>query len=273
MLHIRPECHPVGHILPLVLVLPHAFLALFDERLDAVLFDGGFAVQMEHFFHFQLHRQAMGIPPRLAQHILALHGLEPGDQVLDSAGFDMADMRPAVRRGRPVKEREALLPLVMVEGLFDDAVLLPEFQHLFFAPHEIHIRRNLLIHAFPLQQPFAVQKNRPVKTGRKFIRGTTLFGEAFYGNAHSFALYRERPRSPGKRRLRRGSCSGVICFRSPAARLAPPRVRLGWKNEAVPVIAMTIRLCGYGPIIPSAEKKVKGRQENIGQMLGDSLDT
>ena len=144
--HISPEANAVGHLLPLVLVLPDALLALLDEGFDAVSFDLGLAVQTEDLFDLQLNRQAMGIPAGLAQHVLALHGLEARNQVLDGAGLDMADVGTAVRRGRAIKESEALSAVTMVEALLDDVVLLPELQHRFFAFHKVHVRRYFAIH-------------------------------------------------------------------------------------------------------------------------------
>ena len=146
MLHIRPIADPVGHFLPLVLILPDAFLALFNEGFDAVGFDLGLAVQTQLLFHFQLHGQAMGVPAGLAQHVLALHGLEPGNQILDGAGLDMADMGTAVGGRRAVKERKAFRAVPAVEALFNDALFLPQAERFFFALHKLHVRWNLAIH-------------------------------------------------------------------------------------------------------------------------------
>ena len=86
VVHIGPEAHALAHALPFALVFPHALFALGDERFHAILLDLILAVQAERLFHFQFHGQAMRIPAGLAQHLLALHGLVAGDQVLHRAG-------------------------------------------------------------------------------------------------------------------------------------------------------------------------------------------
>ena len=146
MLHVRPVADPVRHFFPFMLVFPDAFLALLDEGLDTVGLDLRLAVQTQLLFHFQLHGQAVGVPPGLAQHILALHGLEPGNQILDGPGLDMADMGAAVSRRRAVKERKAFRAVPAVEALFDDALFFPQAERFFFALHKLHVRWNLAIH-------------------------------------------------------------------------------------------------------------------------------
>ena len=129
-----------------MLVFPDAFLALLDEGLDTVGLDLRLAVQTQLLFHFQLHRKTVGVPPGLAQHILALHGLETRDQILDGAGLDMADMGTAVGGRRAVKERKAFRAVPAVEALFNDALFLPQAERFFFALHKLHVRWNLAIH-------------------------------------------------------------------------------------------------------------------------------
>ena len=159
MLHIHPEAHALGHVLPQMQVLPYAFLAFLDEGLDAVLLDLGLAVQAQLLFHFQLHRQAVGIPARDAQHVFALHGLIAGDQILDGAGQHVADVGLAVGGRRAVKEGEVLPPIPQMEALFLDAVLLPEGQHFLFAGGEVHVSRHFFVHSSCSFQ----QMKRPVR--------------------------------------------------------------------------------------------------------------
>ena len=147
VVHVRPEADAVGHLFPLALVLPDGFFALLDERLDAVLFNLLLAVQAQQLFHFQLHRQAVGVPTGLAQNVLALHGLIAGNEVFDGAGFDVADVGLAVGRGRAVEEGKFLAALAVFDGFFKDAVVLPERFDLGLALDEIEIRGNLFKHA------------------------------------------------------------------------------------------------------------------------------
>ena len=148
VVHIRPVAHAVAHLLPLGLIFPDGLLALLDERLHAVLFDLFLAVKAEEFFHLKLHRQAMGIPARLAQHVVALHGAVTGDDVLDGAGEDVADVRLAVCGRRPVKERVGLSAAAKLHALFKDLVFFPERERFLFAFHKVQRGRYFLVHAF-----------------------------------------------------------------------------------------------------------------------------
>ena len=146
MLHVRPVADAVAHLLPLGLVLPDGFLALLDEGLDAVLLDLGLAVDAQGLFDLQLHGQAVGVPAGLAEDLVALHGLVARDQVLDGARLHVADVGPAVGRGRAVEEREDRRALALGERLFHDAVRAPELQDLLLALDEVQRRGYLVVH-------------------------------------------------------------------------------------------------------------------------------
>ena len=171
ILHVAPEADAVGHLLPHALVLPHGFLALPDEGLQAVLLDLLLAVQAQLLLDLQLDGQAVGVPAGLAQHVLALHGLIARDQILDGAGLDVADVGLAVGRRRAVKEGEGVLTLAQVDALFEDLVFFPELQNLLLAGKEVHRGGNFLKHAALLQI-----KIRPHPFGTKALRGTTQIG-------------------------------------------------------------------------------------------------
>ena len=165
LVHVHPECHPLGHLLPFLLVLPDGLLALLDEGLDAKGLNLLLAVQAQLFLHLQLHRQAMGVPAANAEHLLALHGMETGKQVLHRPGHHMADVGLAVGGGRPFIEGEALLPLVVVQALLHDAVFLPEPGNLLLPGDKVHVCGHLVVHTFPPNK-----KSRPLGTDD---RGTT----------------------------------------------------------------------------------------------------
>ena len=137
VIHVCPEAHAVGHYFPLALVLPYGFLALVDEGDNAVFFYLLLAVQAQLLFNFQLYGQAVGIPAGLAQHVIALHGLVAGYDVLHGAGQHVADVGLAVGGWGTVVEGIGGGALTQLYALFKDAVLLPEFQRLFFTGYEI----------------------------------------------------------------------------------------------------------------------------------------
>jgi len=147
--HVGPETNPVRHLLPFLLVLPHALLALVDKRLDTVTLDLRLTVDPERLFDFKLDRQAMGVPASLALHLEALHGLVARDDVLDDTRQDMTDVRLAVGGRRTVVKSEFWTPLPVADRLFEDPVLLPERQGLLFARNEFHVAVNFFVHRFP----------------------------------------------------------------------------------------------------------------------------
>ena len=89
----------------------------------------------------------MGVPAGLAQDVPSLHGLVAGDEVLDGAGLDMADVGLAVGRGRAVEEGKFLAALAVLDGLCKDVVLLPEMDGLDLALDKIEIRGDFFKHA------------------------------------------------------------------------------------------------------------------------------
>ena len=149
VLHVRPVAYAVAHLLPLVQVLPHGFLALLDEGLYAVALYLLFAVQAELLFYLQLHRQAVGIPAGLAQHLVALHGAIARYHVLHHAGEYVPDVGLAVGRGRAVIEREYVAALALVYRALEHVALFPELRHFLFALHEVQICGDLLKHSLP----------------------------------------------------------------------------------------------------------------------------
>ncbi len=145
MLHVRPETDDIGELLPHTLVLPDRLTAFLDERLDAVRLDLLLAVDADGLLDLELDGQAVRVPARFPENLLALHRGEARQHVLDDARQHMTDVRLAVRRRRAVVERERIAALALVDGLLRDVMLLPELQNLFFPVHEIEVRIDFLI--------------------------------------------------------------------------------------------------------------------------------
>ena len=182
--HVGPEAHALGHALPFALVLPDALLALLDEGLDAVLLDLLLAVQAQQLLDLQLHRQAVGVPARLAGDQLALHRVVAGQQVLDGAGLDVADVGLAVGGRRAVVEGPDLLALPVLHGLLEDVVVVPELDDFLFTRQEIQRRGDLFDHpCVPPRKKICASHPH----GTKALRGTTQVGIS-KGYAHSLAL-------------------------------------------------------------------------------------
>ena len=106
VLVVQPVADPVGELLPFGLVLEDALPGAGVELLHAEPLDVLLAGELELLLDLDLDRQAVGIPPGDAGHRLALHRVEPADQILDRAGEDVMDAGPAVRGGRALEEHE-----------------------------------------------------------------------------------------------------------------------------------------------------------------------
>jgi len=72
----------------------------------------------------------MGIPTRLAGHLVALHGLVPAHQILQCARNNMVNARHAIGAGRPFIKHKRLRPIAQLHTLFKTTVSFPLCQHL-----------------------------------------------------------------------------------------------------------------------------------------------
>ena len=146
MLHIRPEAHLAGELLPDFLVAPHRLTTLFDEGLHAVSLDFLLALNADFLLDLELNRKAVRIPACLSRNILSLHGTEARNHILDDAGLDMADVRSAVCGRRSVVEHIGLATLALLDGLLKDAVLCPELFDFALARHKVHVCWDFSVH-------------------------------------------------------------------------------------------------------------------------------
>ena len=117
-----------------------------NKGLQAVFFNLVFSIQAQLLFHFQLYRQAVGIPAGLAGHHIALHGAVAGDHILDDAGQHMADVGLAVGCGGAIIKDIRGALFAGINALFKDMLLFPKGLYLFFLLHKIYIGRNALVH-------------------------------------------------------------------------------------------------------------------------------
>ena len=162
VIHVRPEAHCGGEILPHPLVFPHALLTLVNKGRKPVFLNLLLAVQAKKLLHLQLHRQPVGVPARLAAHEPALHGLIPGEHVLKGPGLQVADMWLAVGGGGAVEEGIGGAPLPYLYALFKYPPVRPELLRGLLPLHEVHIRRDLSVLAHsPSSFQIVIQKNKP----------------------------------------------------------------------------------------------------------------
>ena len=163
MLHIRPEAHLAGELLPDFLIAPHGLATLFDKGLHAVSLDFFLALDADFLLDLELDRKAVCIPARLSRDILSLHGAEARNHILDDASLDMTDVRSAVCGRRSVVEHIGLAALTLFDGLLKNAVLCPELFDFALARHKVHIRGDFSVHFFLL---LSQKRKRPPLSGR-----------------------------------------------------------------------------------------------------------
>ena len=81
----------------------------------------------------------MRVPPRLAEDILALHGLVARQHILDDTRQHMADMRLAICCRRAVVESEGVCPPALGDRLMRNVFVLPKLQDLLLAIDEVQV--------------------------------------------------------------------------------------------------------------------------------------
>ena len=128
------EVHPISHLLGQV----GPFARIFHHLAAAgsvVFVHGDFLADIllgdtEHFLYAQFDGQSVGIPSGLATHLVALHGLEPAEGILDGASQHVVNTGHAVGRRRSLEEEEGLMPLAGLHALPEEVFFLPLVKYL-----------------------------------------------------------------------------------------------------------------------------------------------
>ena len=142
IIHIGPESHSGGKVLPHAFVFPHTLFTVLDKWLQAILLDLLLSIQPQKLFHLQLHGKTVGIPACFPWNHTSLHGPVSGDHILDNPCEHMADMGLAVGCGRAIIEHICGMAFSAFDALLKDVLVLPKLLHFFFSLHEIQIRRD-----------------------------------------------------------------------------------------------------------------------------------
>lgn len=129
VVEVDPVAHAGRQLGESVGVPGHGLAALGVELGDAVRLDVLLAVEAQLLLDRQLDRQAVAVPAGLAAHVVALHGPEAGEDVLEDAGLDVVGAGHAVGGRRALVEHPLGAALGLVEALVEDLVLAPEVEH------------------------------------------------------------------------------------------------------------------------------------------------
>ena len=177
---VGPVAHPLAHRGELVDVALHLGPAPGVELGDAVPLDVRLAGEAQLLLHGELDRQAVAVPAGHPGHRVALHGLEPREQVLEGAGLDVVGARRAVGGRRALVEDVGRPAGGLVQAGLEDLVLTPERDHLVVVRRQIHVGgQGLVGHRGTLLRrtvPIWGQTGHSVKGRQPGCRGTTPLG-------------------------------------------------------------------------------------------------
>ncbi len=125
VVEVEPVAHLHCEVVPQVFVLHHLLAAEVVEFFNADLCADVFLGDAEGLFHADLHGKAVGIPARLAFHMVPFEGFVTAEYILDGARHYMMDARFPVGRGRPFVEDEFFVVLSGLQALVEGVVVLP----------------------------------------------------------------------------------------------------------------------------------------------------
>src|SRR3989304_561352 len=124
--YAQPIADTLRETLPFRLVFPDGFPAFRVICSDAKPFNIFLALKSKLFFHLQLHRKSVGVPPTFSHYIFPPHGLVSAKEIFEGSANEVVDARTPVGRRRTLEENEGFSALPRIDGALKDAVLGPE---------------------------------------------------------------------------------------------------------------------------------------------------
>ncbi len=147
MLEVDPARLAMHIVTPFVHVFEHARAAGVVELVDAHLLNLIHRIDAELLLRLEFGRQTVRVPAEHAVDAMPLHRLVPRHHVFRIPREQVAIVRQAVRKGRPVKEHELVVAVlaagVLVNGLLECVIGIPILQHVFLELREIRVRRHI----------------------------------------------------------------------------------------------------------------------------------
>ena len=120
---------PLGQLVPFVDVAQHGLAAAGVELRDAEALDVVLVREAELLLDLELHRQPVTVPARLARHVVPLHRLVAGEDVLEHAAEDVVRAGSPVGGRRALVEDERLGALAAADRLVENVALAPALEH------------------------------------------------------------------------------------------------------------------------------------------------
>ncbi len=126
---VDPDAGPLGEGLPVGHVALHRLAAAGVELGDAEGLDLVLVGEAQLLLDLDLHREPVAVPAALAGDVVAPHGLEAGEEVLEHPGPHVVEAGLAVGGGRALVEDPRRRPLAQRLDLLGQRVLPPPGQH------------------------------------------------------------------------------------------------------------------------------------------------
>jgi hypothetical protein len=145
VLVVGPVAHAFAHGLEGIDVAAHRLPAPLVELRDAVPLDVRLASEAELLLHLELHREAMAVPAGHPRDVVALHGLEPREDVLEYTRLDVVGARHAVGGGRAFVERPLRPGGSGFQAALEDLALAPQRDDVAVHRGQVDVRREWLV--------------------------------------------------------------------------------------------------------------------------------
>jgi len=149
---VAVEVHPASgarhDAAPFLRVAEHRGAAGLVEVGDAEALDICLGVEAEILLDEVLDGQSVAIPAEASVHLVALHRLEAGNDVLDRAGHEVAEVGKSRGEGGAVVEHEFLLSLALRDRPEENVLGFPKADRLLFGFGEATLGVDRLIHGF-----------------------------------------------------------------------------------------------------------------------------
>ena len=146
MLQISPIAHQPGFFFPQVFVAQHGAAAGGVVFLDGYFFTDVLFRNAEFFFHRKFNGQAVRVPAALTIHAVAFQGLVAAKKVFHRTAHHVVDAGLAIGRRRPFVEYERMSRVALLDGLLEDAFVLPELQDFGVDGREIKVFKFAVVH-------------------------------------------------------------------------------------------------------------------------------
>ncbi len=146
VLHVDPVTYLASEVFPLLGVFHHLLAAGGIILVDAYFLAYVFLGDAKRLLHAELHRQPVGVPASLAQHLVALHRLVAAYDVLNRASQHVMNAGHSVSTWWTLVENEGGSAVALLDALVEHVLGVPALQHFLVDVGEIEFVVFLKLH-------------------------------------------------------------------------------------------------------------------------------